>query len=56
MAALQWYELRSSHGTITIKARYQWEAIQEAAERWNCSEEEIICVAWGPYHPKRHYM
>ena len=53
---LKWFELRSEkHGSITIKARYQWEAIQEATDRWNCDEDEIVCVGYVPYYAKSIY-
>ena len=46
---LKWYELRSRYGSIIIKARYEWEAVREAARRWNCRDEEIVCVGWTSY-------
>ena len=50
---LRWYELKSKHGTITIKASSEEEAIEEAAERWNCSEDEILCTGHSPYYRGR---
>ena len=51
--ALKWYDLRSPYGTIMIKATNEEQAKEEAAERWNCSEEEIVCVGHTPYYGGR---
>lgn len=50
---LRYYDLRSKHGTITIKARSEAEAKAEAAERWNCSADEIVCTGYKPYYGSR---
>ncbi|MBR3240698.1 MAG: hypothetical protein IKO68_10970 [Oscillospiraceae bacterium] len=42
--ALRWYDLRGPGGTITIKERSETAAKAEAAERWACGSDEIICV------------
>ena len=42
--ALRWYNIRGKGGNITIKARSEMEARQEAAERWGCGTDETICV------------
>ncbi len=49
MGALKWYDLKSPHGTITIKADNEEAAKEEAAERWKCDEDEIICTGHQPY-------
>lgn len=46
---LKWYDLASKHGTISIKAENQEQAKEEAAERWGCSEDEIVCTGHTPY-------
>lgn len=47
---LNWYDLKAAgYGTITIKAMTEEEAKEEAAERWKCSEDEIICTGHKPY-------
>ena len=51
--ALKWYDLKSRHGTITIKANSEAEAKEEAADRWNCSEDEILCTGHSPYYGGR---
>lgn len=43
--ALRWYDIRGKAGSITIKARSEMEARQEAAERWGCGTEETVCVS-----------
>lgn len=53
MAALRWYDLRSPYGTLMIKANNEEAAKEEAAERWNCSEEEIVCTGHQPYFSGR---
>lgn len=53
MPALRWYDFRSSCGTISIKAESEEEAKEEAAERWNVSEDEIVCTGHQPYHSGR---
>ena len=45
----KWYHCSSRYGTITIKARWQGEAIKEAARRWGCSQSEVICTGWDPF-------
>lgn len=50
MGYLRWYDFRSKHGTITIKAENEETAKEEAAERWKCSEDEIVCTGHSPYH------
>lgn len=48
--ALKWYDFRSKeHGSITVKGESEDEAREEAAERWNCSEDEIVCTGHVPY-------
>lgn len=49
MASLKWYDLKSSRGTITIKAETEEAAKEEASERWNISEDEIVCTGHQPY-------
>ena len=51
--SLRWYDLKSKHGTITIKASSEEAAKEEAAERWNCSEDEILCTGHSPYYRGR---
>ena len=43
--ALRWYDLRSKYGSITIKERSETAAKAEAADRWGCGSDEIVCVA-----------
>ena len=51
--ALQWFELKAEgYGTITIKARYLWEAVREAAERLGCDEDEVVCVGYRPFYSR----
>lgn len=50
---LRWYDMKSKHGTITIKAKSEEQAKEEAAERWNCAEEEIVCTSNTPYYGGR---
>lgn len=46
MAALRWYDFRSAGGaSISVKARSEAEAREEAAERMGVAEDEITCVA-----------
>lgn len=47
--ALRWYDLRSKYGSITIKERSETAAKAEAADRWGCGSEEIVCVAHTPF-------
>lgn len=49
----RFYDLRSKHGTITIKADSEAEAKEEAAERWSCAEDEIVCTGHMPYYGSR---
>lgn len=53
MAQLRWYDLKSRHGCILIKASSEEAAKEEAAERWNCSAEEIVCTGHQPYYGGR---
>ena len=53
MAALKWYDFKSSRGTITIKAENEEAAREEASERWNISEDEIVCTGHQPYYSGR---
>lgn len=53
MAALKWYDFKSSRGTITIKAENEEAAREEASERWNISEDEIVCTGHQPYNSGR---
>lgn len=53
MPALRWYDFRSRCGTISIKAESEEEAKEEAAERWNVSEDEIVCTGHQPYNGGR---
>lgn len=46
---LKWYHFISKYGTISIKARWQSEALREAAYRWRCDISEIVCTGWDPY-------
>jgi hypothetical protein len=50
---LNWYDLASRQGTISIKASSETQAKEEAAERWGCSEDEIVCTGSTPYHGGR---
>jgi hypothetical protein len=47
--ALRWYDLRSPHGTITVKASSEAAAREEAAERWSCGTDEVICTGHTPF-------
>jgi hypothetical protein len=49
MAELRWYDFRGPCGTITIKATSEATAREEAAERWNCGENEIVCTGHTPF-------
>ena len=50
MAALRWYEFRSAGGaTISIKARSEAEAKEEAADRMGVAEDAILCVSHHPF-------
>ena len=42
--ALRWYDLRGPGGSITIKERSEQAAKAEAADRWGCGSDEIVCV------------
>lgn len=53
MAAFRYYDLRSPYGTITIKAKSEAAAKEEAAERWGCSEDEIVSTGNKPYCGRR---
>ena len=56
MAELRWFDLRSKHGTITIKANNEAQAKEEAADRWKCSEDEIVCTGHKPYYGGRKIL
>lgn len=47
--ALRWFDLRSAYGSITVKARSENDAKKEAAERWGCGTDEIICIGHAPF-------
>ena len=47
---LTWYDFRSRYGTITIKGESEAQALSEAADRWNCTEDEIQCTGSTPYY------
>ena len=47
--ALRWFDLRSAYGSITVKARSENDAKKEAAERWECGTDEIICIGHAPF-------
>ena len=53
MPALKWYDFRSRCGTISIKAESEQKALEEAAERWNIPEDEIVCTSCQPYNGGR---
>ena len=51
--ALKWYELRSADGrTIEIKGRFEAEAKREAAERWDCACEDVVCTGHKPFNTR----
>ena len=51
---LRWYDFKNKNGaTITIKGRFEAEAKQEAAERWNCDAEDLICTGHTPYNSRQ---
>lgn len=50
MAAKRWFELSSQHGTIAIAANNERAAKEEAADRWRCGEDEIICTGHKPFN------
>lgn len=54
MAQLKWYSFRAKgYGSIMIKGVDEETAREEAAERWNCSEDEIVCIGHEPYNGGR---
>lgn len=53
MAQLRWYDLWSPYGTMMVKANNEEAAKEEAAERWDCSEDEIVCTGHSPYYGGR---
>lgn len=51
---LRWYDFRGPQGqTISIKGKSEAEAREEAAERWACDEEKIVCTGHTPYYGAR---
>lgn len=50
MAQLRWYDFRGPEGTITVKGTSEAEAREEAAERWKCGEDEVVCTGHKPFN------
>lgn len=51
---LRWYDFQNKNGaTITVKGRFETEARTEAAERWNCEVEDLICTGHTPYNSRQ---
>ena len=47
---LKWYDWRSNgHGEITTKGTSEAQAREEAADRLNCGEDEIVCTGHRPF-------
>ena len=54
MAQLRWYYFRSKSGsTIASKGRSEAEAKEDAADRLNCGEDELVCTEHEPYYGGR---
>lgn len=50
MAAKRWYDIKSLHGTISIAANNEAKAKEEAADRWGCGVDEVVCTGHKPFN------
>lgn len=51
MGAIRWYELCSKKGsTISIAANNEAKAKEEAADRWGCGVDEVVCTGHKPFN------
>lgn len=45
---LKWWHFRGPSGTVAEKSRYEALARRAAADRLNCTENELVCTGWEP--------